>query len=93
MESSTSYYKYFFSHQIVNKHKLINIRLLPDKIIIRLNYRNIITINESIIRLNYRNIITINGFIISLNYRCYVRKRICTVLMLWLYIYIYVSLL
>ena len=52
--------------------------LLPDKIIIRLNYRNIITINESIIRLNYRNIITINGSIISLNYKCYVRKRICT---------------
>ena len=58
--------------------------------LIRLNYRNIITINESLIRLNYRNIITINGSIISLNYRCYIRKRICTVLMLWLYIYIYI---
>jgi len=58
--------------------------------LIRLNYRNIITINESIIRHNYRNIITINGSIISLNYRCYVRKIICTVLMLWLYIYIYI---
>jgi len=43
-----------------------------------------------LIRLNYSNIITINGSIISLNYRCYVRKRICTVLMLWLYICIIV---